>query len=114
MELKYTTPVILVIIGVVMAWVVYELGMTAPQQWMLCGVTFVEFCIAAISLIFAGSVADERMALNIKVFAYSMLALGVLMSVIFSFFDFSPVGYVAPSALLMLIMLAGSFSLARR
>lgn len=114
MDIKYTTPMILVIIGVVMSWVLYELGDAAQQQWMLCGVTFVEFCIAALSLIIAGSVDDERMVLNIKTLTYSMLSVGVLMSVIFSFFEFSPVGYVAPSALLMLIMLAGAFSLARR
>ena len=113
MNNKLIIQAIVVVAGGALAWLGYKLGETDLQKWMLATVTFVNFIIAAVTLLMGANATDRRSGFNVRVLTMFILLITLIMNGIFSFYKFRVVAFVIPNVILMVILFGSVTSLLR-
>ncbi|MBO5053155.1 MAG: hypothetical protein J6C44_02830 [Muribaculaceae bacterium] len=113
MNNKLIIQAIVVVAGGALAWLGYKLGETDLQKWMLATVTFVNFIIAAVTLLMGANATDRRSGFNVRVLTMFILLITLIMNGIFSFYKFRAVAFVIPNVILMVILFGSVTSLLR-
>lgn len=112
MRINWINAVIATIIGALLAWWLWEMGLGTMQSWLLAGLGG---GITWIGLLFGMSASydNPRSGSQVKIVLYGMSTLVFLASCIYSFFSFSAIGYCVPVGVFSLLCLVSALRVYR-
>lgn len=112
MKINWINAVIATIIGALLAWWLWEMGVEQTQSWLLAalggGITWIG--------LLGGMSADfenPRSGSQVKIILYAMATINFLACCIYSFFLFSPIAFCVPVGIFALICLLSALKIYR-
>lgn len=110
MQINWIKAAIATLIGAMLAWWLWQMGTDTTRSWLLCGVggglTWIGL-LCGMSLNFE----RERSGMQARIAMTVMATIVFGASCIYSFFEFSPVGYVVPVGVFAMLCLLTAYKL---
>ena len=112
MRINWLNAAVATIIGALLAWWLWEMGVETTQSWLLACVGGTLTWIGLL-LGMSSDYDNPRSGTQVKIVLYGMATIVFLASCIYSFFPFTPVGYCVPVGIFALFCIVAALRVYR-